>query len=191
LISDGQPVPQAKIRRLFKEENEAPIFHTDAKFKSLDEMFKLIDHITYDLPWTEDIIEVPVKMARDKNRQSYRELKFYYRNSLDCVKALFGEPTMKEHMDYRPKRVFDAESHRIYTEMSTGNWWWRVQEQLPDGATVIPVILGSDATKLTVLCGSQTAWPVYLSIGNIHKDVRYKKAARSLMLLGFLPKGMH
>ena len=95
---------------------------------------------------------------------------------------------MKEHMAYFPKRVFDEEGRRLYSEMSTGNCWWRIQEQLPDGATVIPIILGSDATKSTVLCGSQTAWPVYISIGNIHKDVRYKKVARSLMLLGFLPK---
>jgi hypothetical protein len=109
------------------------------------------------------------------------------------VKALFGEPTMKEHMDYYPKRVFDGDNCRIYTEMSTGNWWWRIQDQLLEGATVIPIILGSDATRLTVLCGAQTAWPVYISIGNIHKSVRYKKAARSLILLGYLPiiKGKH
>jgi Plavaka transposase len=189
-MADGPPVGQGKIRRLFKEEEEAPIFHSEAKFKSLGEMFSLIDNITYDLPWTEDTIQVPTNILGGE-KKFYKEFKFYYRNALDCVRALFGEPTMKEHMDYFPKRVFDEEGRRLYSEMSTGDWWWRIQEQLPDGATVIPIILGSDATKLTVLCGSQTAWPVYISIGNIHKDVRYKKAARSLMLIGFLPKSMH
>ncbi|KAF8247297.1 hypothetical protein K440DRAFT_551446 [Wilcoxina mikolae CBS 423.85] len=46
------------------------------------------------------------------------------------------------------------------------------QESLPDGSTVIPVILGSDKTMLSTLSGDKSAWPVYLSIGNLSKAKR-------------------
>ena len=57
---------------------------------------------------------------------------------------------------------------------------------------IIPVILGSDKTTVSVGTGNNKYWPVYLSIGNLHNKVR--RAHRdSLVLLGFLPipKGTH
>ena len=38
------------------------------------------------------------------------------------------------------------------------------------GVTILPVILSSDKTQLTVFRG-KTAYPIYLTIGNIPKDV--------------------
>lgn len=51
---------------------------------------------------------------------------------------------------------------------------------------MVPVILSSDKTQLT-LFGSKSAYPVYLSIGNIPKDLRRKPTQRALMLLGYIP----
>jgi hypothetical protein len=41
------------------------------------------------------------------------------------------------------------------------------QDRLLAGATIAPVILASNKTKPLQFQGNQTAWPVYLSIGNI------------------------
>ena len=59
-------------------------------------------------------------------------------------------------------------------------------ESRKPGATVIPVILSSDKTQLT-LFHSKSAYPVYLSIGNIPKDLRRKPTQRAMMLLGYIP----
>lgn len=46
------------------------------------------------------------------------------------------------------------------------------QQKIPKGGVVAPVILASDKTQLTHFRGDKSAWPVYLTIGNIEKATR-------------------
>ena len=39
------------------------------------------------------------------------------------------------------------------------------------GATLVPIILGSDKTMVSVAMGQNEYWPIYISIGNIHNNV--------------------
>jgi hypothetical protein len=54
------------------------------------------------------------------------------------------------------------------------------------GATIIPILLSSDKTQLTMF-GSKTAYPVYMTIGNIPKEIRRKPSRRAYVLLAYLP----
>jgi len=55
------------------------------------------------------------------------------------------------------------------------------------GSMFVPIILGSDETTVSVGTGDNGYWPLYLSIGNIHNNVR--RAHRDgLVLVGFLTK---
>jgi hypothetical protein len=45
----------------------------------------------------------------------------------------------------------------------------------------------SDKTGLTAMSGGKEAWPVYASIGNIHKHIRWQPSKRAMVLLGYLP----
>src|ERR1700729_647995 len=55
----------------------------------------------------------------------------------------------------------------------------------------VAIILGSDKTTVSVATGHTEYWPVYLSIGNVHNNVR-RAHRNGLVLLGFLaiPKGI-
>ncbi len=52
----------------------------------------------------------------------------------------------------------------------------------------MPLICGSDKTLLTTMAGNHSAWPVYLTIGNLPKHVRRKPSSNAVLLLALLPK---
>ena len=54
------------------------------------------------------------------------------------------------------------------------------------GATVIPIIISSDRTQVTQF-GGKTAYPLYMTIGNLPKDIRSKLSHGGQILLGYLP----
>ena len=61
--------------------------------------------------------------------------------------------------------------------------------RLPEGATIAPVILASEKTQLTHLRGDKSAWPMYLTIGNISKDLRAQVSSHTTILVGYIPVG--
>ena len=62
----------------------------------------------------------------------------------------------------------------------------KVLEAKRPGATIIPIIISSDKTQLT-LFRNKSAYPVYMTIGNIPKDIRRKPSRHAHILLGYLP----
>ena len=132
---------------------------------------------------------------------------FFYRDIIPCIRALFGDPTFAKALVFAPERHYQDAAHakQLFSEMHTGKWWWSVQvspsisyhcllltasqqtlELRSPGATVIPVIISSDKTLLTHF-RSKSAYPVYMSIGNIPKDIRRKPTQRAQMLMGYIP----
>ncbi|KAH9021347.1 hypothetical protein EDB85DRAFT_1895731 [Lactarius pseudohatsudake] len=92
---------------------------------------------------------------------------------------------------FAPKRHYKDANHttQVFSEMHTGKWWWSVQQSLElrsPGATVIPIIISSDNTQLTQF-RSKSAYPVYMSIGNIPKDIHCKPTCHAQMLMGYIP----
>ncbi|KIK13237.1 hypothetical protein PISMIDRAFT_119195, partial [Pisolithus microcarpus 441] len=66
---------------------------------------------------------------------------------------------------------------RRYQNFMSGDWAWSQADNIArdpstHGSTFIPVILGSDKTTVSVATGQNDYWPIYLSIGNIHNNVR-------------------
>ncbi len=53
----------------------------------------------------------------------------------------------------------------------------------------MPIILSSDKTKLSLFHGDKSAWLVYLTIGNISKDVCRNVSSHATVLIRYLLVG--
>ncbi|KAG1844739.1 hypothetical protein C8R48DRAFT_617813 [Suillus tomentosus] len=115
----------------------------------------------------------------------------YFRDILQCVKALFGDPELAPHLVFAPERHYSNEdkTQRIYHDMYTGDWWWHTQKRLENekpGATIIPILLSSDKTQVTMF-RNKSAYPIYMTIGNLPKEIRRQPSRNAQILVGYLP----
>ncbi|KIL54452.1 hypothetical protein M378DRAFT_29088, partial [Amanita muscaria Koide BX008] len=116
----------------------------------------------------------------------------YARDILLCVQALYGDPSFTRSLIFRPERHYKCSGNQqwqVFHDMHTGQWWWELQNVLEaskPGATIAPLIISSDKTQVT-LFGNKTAYPVYLTIGNLPKSIRRKPSQRGQVLLAYLP----
>lgn len=59
------------------------------------------------------------------------ELEFWWRDPVECVRELIGNPAFREHLHYRPTRLWRRNTgKRVFNEAWTANWWWDVQVSL-------------------------------------------------------------
>ncbi|KAG1843935.1 Zn-finger domain-containing protein [Suillus subalutaceus] len=116
--------------------------------------------------WHCDLIKVAGDIIATDGEMSSAELELWRRDPVDCIRELIGNPTFKDMMAYAPEHAFEDRG---------GDWWWDMQGKLPKGATIAP------------FRGDKSAWPVYLTIGNIEKATRRRPRMHGAILLGYLP----
>lgn len=125
--------------------------------------------------------------------ETAQEIELWCRNPVSALRSMWCNPALLRYMKFSPEKQYTSEAmdKRLYNEMNTSDWWWTkqvcserinwssflclilsIQMQLPDGATVVPIILSTDKTQLCVLSGGKTAYPVYMTIGNFDKSIR-------------------
>ena len=74
----------------------------------------------------------------------------------------------------------------IYVVLQTQVIQQEVLENYQPGATIIPIILSSDRTLVTQF-GNKSVYPIYMTIGNLPKDIRHKPSHGGQILLAYLP----
>ncbi|KAG7098335.1 hypothetical protein E1B28_000296 [Marasmius oreades] len=166
----------------------------EPSFRNKRQFFKIIDELPkvrggwrcQELAVTGNILERD-EIGSEKPKTEVLEL--WMRDPVECIRELMQDPRFTNSMRYAPEKVYtDASmSTRTYSEMWTADWWWATQKLLPQGATIVPVILASDKTQLSTFSGDKSAWPVYLTIGNISASVRKKPSEGASVLIGYIP----
>ncbi|KAF8954047.1 hypothetical protein BDZ97DRAFT_1742679 [Flammula alnicola] len=158
-------------------------FHNNYSF------MKKVDELPTGPDWMCDLVTIAGDRLGEDGQMMTEKLELWQRDPIECIQELIGNPAFKDNLAYEPVKAYqDKEgTNRILDETWTGDWWWKTQGKLPKGAVIAPVILASDKTQLTKFRGDKSAWPVYLSIGNISKEKHRQVSAHATVLLGYLP----
>lgn len=176
--------PQIHINSFFKGSPKGLDPSTERHFTSSYKLNQCIDAMPDGMGWDSwKDVTLPDVTWNDKSTEP---ISFFYRDPVECIKYLLRQPMFAGRLHYAPRRRFN-DGERLYTEMHTADWWWETQKTLPPGAALVPVIAMSDATHLSNFSGDLKAWPVYMTIGNIEREVRCSPSSTAVVLLALLP----
>ncbi|KAI6114186.1 hypothetical protein F5141DRAFT_1187807 [Pisolithus sp. B1] len=97
----------------------------------------------------------------------------YWHDALEVMQDIFGNPFFSEHMMYDPYYIYEC-TECEYGEWMSGDKAHQIQNELPDGTTIVPIILASDKVPATRMSGDHEMHPLFLTIVNINSKVHMK-----------------
>ena len=130
-----------------------------------------------------------------------------------AITEIVGDTHFRNLLDLVPYREYDSGTDtRRWQDFMSGDWAWdeavssgqilfsfpallrTVQDTIAQnptthGALMIPIILGSDKTTVSVTTGQHDYYPLYLSVGNLHNTARcaHKNGVKLIAFLA-MPK---
>ncbi|KAG0705855.1 hypothetical protein DFH29DRAFT_980756 [Suillus ampliporus] len=150
------------------------------QFKSKDELFFFMQQLPDRGPkWQCTKLKL-------KGYESEQPIHLIWRDGLEVTKQLFANPVYANHMCYDPHYIYQGQE-RQFGEFWTSNDAWAIQDQLPEGATIVPIIAASDKTPVTRHTGGLEMHPLFLTIRNIQADVRMKATSHAWRCTAFMP----
>ncbi|KAI0245555.1 hypothetical protein BJV78DRAFT_1137762, partial [Lactifluus subvellereus] len=165
---------------------------TEPPFNSHRDLYSTIDSTPHaDCPWENFSLQYDgPKPEHDVPSWMTSRYYMWFHNPWMLVKNILSNPGFNNEFDCAPLQEHDISSNHHFQNFMSSNWCWKQADIIAEdpnthGSMFVPVILGSDKTMVSVATGNNEYWPLYLSIGNIHNNVR--RAHRDgLVLLGFL-----
>ncbi|KAI6104122.1 hypothetical protein F5141DRAFT_1064966 [Pisolithus sp. B1] len=102
----------------------------------------------------------------------------YWHDALEVMWDIFGNPSFSEHMMYDPYYIYECTEHE-YGEWMSGDKAHQIQNELPDGTMIVPIILASDKVPVMRMSGDHEMHPLFLTIVNINSEVHMKAKAHA------------
>ncbi|KAN0103962.1 hypothetical protein V8E52_011458 [Russula decolorans] len=171
-------------------------FDAPPPFTNADDMYEIIDSTPYgDLRWQSFTIRYNLHNdpPSTKAPAAWKTAEYdgWFRDPCKLIRNMLANRGFDKEFDYVPYQEYDYKGQHRFHDVFSGNWCWRQADIIAEdpnthGAMIVPIILGSDKTTVSVATGNNEYWSAYLSIGNIHNKVR-RAHRNGLVLLGFLP----
>lgn len=121
--------------RLRSTTSAHPLFHEQTRQRTQPTYTNTRNHLAHldQLPggcdWKlEEIVLHGNKKSSEGGQQTER-LELWFRDPVDCIQELLGNPMFASHMKYAPEYLAKNEdgTDRIFNEMWTGDWWHQIQ----------------------------------------------------------------
>ncbi|KAB5587944.1 hypothetical protein CTheo_8614 [Ceratobasidium theobromae] len=142
---------------------------------SCDAMLKDVDKLLHGPEFT--LSEIDIFDGR-RPRTQY----MVCRSIIDLLRDIFGNRKFKQHFRYRPMRLWKtaAKLVQVYGDAPRKR-----------NVTIAALIVATDQTCLSIMCGGQKAYLVYVSLANIDKHWRRKSSKRAWVLLRLKAELVH
>ena len=74
------------------------------------------------------------RFQRSETKIDGEVFELYFRDIIECIRALFGDPSFAPYLVFAPERHFtdDTRTTRLFHDMHTGKWWWDTQVSFLD-----------------------------------------------------------
>ncbi|KAH7904475.1 hypothetical protein BJ138DRAFT_1019119, partial [Hygrophoropsis aurantiaca] len=102
-----------------------PSFHNKAAF------LNAIDQLPAGVEWQCESITLTGDITNDEGEASVEEVEMWFRDPVECVRELIGNPSFQDVMKYAPERVYTGEegTDRVINETWTADWWWNLHQE--------------------------------------------------------------
>ena len=125
----GWAVKYRLSRQAIHDLIDLPSFQGLSSVTSAYKLFKTVDKMEYELDissWKRGLVEFTLP-GSESSRSEDRMAAFWYRNPVTCIEFLMKQPAFREHMAYAPRKEYNEVGERMYSEIKSGDWWWRKQ----------------------------------------------------------------
>ncbi|KAF5378675.1 hypothetical protein D9757_009548 [Collybiopsis confluens] len=126
---------------------------------------------------------IPPKWMTDKYHICTRDAK-------EVIDTQLKSEHFKDQFNYRPYKQFENGKRR-FSNLMSGTWVWNQADIISEdpqthGAMLVPIVLGSDKTTVSVATGHQEYHSGYISPGNLTNQARCAHK-NGILLYVFLP----
>ncbi|KAF8224104.1 hypothetical protein L208DRAFT_1513386 [Tricholoma matsutake] len=180
-------------------EGSLAVHNDEPPFSNATDLYNTIDSTPLgDLAWESFSLQYNgTQPASNIPSWMQAEYGIWFQDPQTLVQNLLSNPDFKSDFDYAPFQEYTTDGVHRFRDFMSANWAWHQADIIAEdpethGVVFCPIIFGSDKTTVSVATGHNEYWPVYLSIGNIHNNVR-RAHRNGVVLLGFLaiPKSTH
>lgn len=100
-------------------------------FSSTKAFLKKIDGLPTGPKFERKEILLTGDIIDESGEKSTEVLELWYRNPVECIQELLGNPLFKDYLHYAPTRIHKRSTgKRVFHEAWTAQWWWKAQVQI-------------------------------------------------------------
>jgi hypothetical protein len=111
---------EERVRR-FAVNGRGSFLAEDVAFDSVNAFYACFDELaSLQYRWAE-------KAVNDPEDLSYPEIRYWFRDSLAVLQEILENPALASQCIWAPKKEYNAEGDRVYTDMHSGDFWWDAQ----------------------------------------------------------------
>ena len=101
----------------------------DPAYSNKDKLLRAVDSLPPGVQWNLENIKLTGDMVDEEGNTMTEELELWYRDPVECIRELVGNPMFQDAMKYAPEKLFEDKegNDEVVNEMWTGEWWWKLQ----------------------------------------------------------------